>query len=552
MPLLKELYQVVSVIEGMPRHTSIHAAGIIISNQPLDNIIPLLKSSNGIYTTGYSMEYLEELGLLKMDFLGLKNLTLIMNIIDSIKQTEKIEIDFNNIPLDDPKTLDLFNKANTEGIFQFESTGMKNFLSKLKVKHFEDIVVANALFRPGPMANIDSYIKRKFNKEAIDYIHPDLHEILVPTYGIIVYQEQIMQIATIMAGYTLGEADVLRRAMGKKELSLLVNDQAKFISRCLERGYTKEVADKVFSLILKFANYGFNRSHSVAYAHIGYKMAYLKAHYLKHFIVNLLNSVIGSDLKTKKYIYEAKLNNINILKPDINLSNVFYKAEALGIRFSLSSIRNLGLTTCQAIIKERIKGPYRDFIDFILRTYGKSVNVKTIESLIKANCFSAFGYNQKTLLHNLEKIINYVELSRELNADTLEKPQIEIVPEFNKEQFMAHDIEMFGFYLSNHPATKYKATTKVIDIINIANFFNQTIEVIGYIENIKVIKTKKNEDMAFITISDELSTIDLILFPKTYLQYKALKVGNIIKVNGKVERRLANYQLIVNNITIVE
>ena len=216
MPLLKELYQVVSVIEGMPRHTSIHAAGIIISNQPLDNIIPLLKSSNGIYTTGYSMEYLEELGLLKMDFLGLKNLTLIMNIIDSIKQTEKIEIDFNNIPLDDPKTLDLFNKANTEGIFQFESTGMKNFLSKLKVKHFEDIVVANALFRPGPMANIDSYIKRKFNKEAIDYIHPDLHEILVRSEGIIVYQEQIMQIATIMAGYTLGEADVLRRAMGKR------------------------------------------------------------------------------------------------------------------------------------------------------------------------------------------------------------------------------------------------------------------------------------------------------------------------------------------------
>ncbi len=551
MPSLRELYEVSAIIEGMPRHTSIHAAGMVLSNQALDNIIPLVRGSNNIYTTGYSMAYLEELGLIKIDFLGLKNLSLIMNIISSISKTDNIDINFNTIPLDDKKTIKIFKDANTEGIFQFESTGMKNFLRKLNPHCFEDIVAANALFRPGPMDNIDLYIKRRNNKEQIDYIHPDLHKILKPTYGIIVYQEQIMQIASIMAGYTLGEADVLRRAMGKKKREVLEAEKEKFINRSIEKGYTKEIASKVYNLILKFANYGFNRSHSVAYSLIGYKMAYLKAHYLKHFIVNLLGSVIGSEIKTKKYIYEARLNNINILKPDINLSDYMYEVEDIGIRFSLASIHNVGSAACYAILKERINGKYQDFIDFVTRNYGKSVNKKIIESLIYAGCFSSFGYNKKTLLHNLDHIINYVELIDNGKSDLIEKPEMQIVKEFSKDELMAQELDAFGFYLSTHPTIKYKSNSKTVDIINIPSYFNKVIDVILYVESIKVIKTKQGEEMAFISGSDELSKIDVTLFPKTYQQYKDIKKGDTIKVNGRVERRLAVYQLIAQKIDVL-
>jgi DNA polymerase-3 subunit alpha len=552
-PSLKRLYEVAVKLEGMPRHTSIHAAGIIISNQELDNVIPLMKSSNGMYTTGYSMEYMEELGLLKMDFLGLKNLTIIMNIIDLIKQNENNKLDFNAIPLDDKETLQIFTNVNTEGIFQFESTGMKNFLRKLNVNSFEDIVAANALFRPGPMDNIDSYIKRKYNREKIDYIHPDLIKILGPTYGIIVYQEQIMQIASIMADYSLGEADVLRRAMGKKNLETMLSEKEKFIKRSMDKHYTKEVAEKVYELILKFANYGFNRAHSVAYSIIGYKMAYLKAHYPKYFMASLLSSVIGSDIKTKEYMYEARLNNINILRPDINLSDYLFKVDDMGVRFSLACIRNVGSSASSTIIKERNNnGKYKDFIDFVCRNYGRNVNIKTIESLVYASCFNSFGFNKKTLCHNLENVINYAELISNSDATMIEEPIMEVVNEYTKEELMEQELEVFGFYLSVHPVTKYKNNySDLVDIINIPNYFNKDITILAYIDSIKVIKTKNNEEMAFISGSDELSKIDITLFPKTYQNHREIKKGDVIKVIGKVEKRLSTYQLIANKIEII-
>lgn len=549
---LRLLYEVVSKIGGIPRHSSIHAAGIVMSSKDLDEVMPLIKTEMGTYLTGYSMKYLEELGLLKMDFLGLRNLTTIMNIIDSINETSDKPINFNDIPLDDSKAIKIFSEGNTDGIFQFESTGMKKFLKKLKPSNFEDIVLANALFRPGPMDNIDMYIRRRNGLEKIDYIHPNLINILKPTYGIIVYQEQIMQIASLMAGYNLGEADILRRAMGKKKADVLVNEKTKFIKRSIENGYEEQVSTKVYNLILKFANYGFNKSHSVAYSIIGYKMAYLKTYYPKQFLVNLLSSVSGSEIKTKQYINEAKKNNISILKPDINLSTNKYSIDELGIRLPFSIIRNVGTMACSHIIKGRENKPYLDFLDFVSRTYGEKVNKKTIESLIYAGCFNSFGYNKKTLINNLDNAINYAELVQNLDAFLVEKPTLEITDEFTDEEQLEQELNIFGFYLSSHPVISYKNDyNNIVDTNVLSSYFNKDITVIIYVDSVKAIKTKKEEDMAFITGSDEYSKIEIVVFPKVWSLNTTLKKGNILKVHGRVERRLSEYQLIANKIEIL-
>ena len=314
---IKNVYQISMHLEGLKRHTSIHASGVIISEIDLDEVIPLYYHDN-LYITGYTMEYLEDLGLLKMDFLGLSNLTYIHNILN------EININFDDIPLNDSEALKIFYDVNTTGIFQFESKGMCNFLSKLKPNSFDDIVSSIALYRPGPMDNIDTFINRKKGKEKIDYIVPELEPILKSTYGIIVYQEQILLIANVLANYTYGEADILRRAMSKKKEDILLNEKDKFVKRSVENGFSFEDSTKVYDLILKFANYGFNKAHSVAYAMISYRMAYLKAHYPLLFMKQLLSMVIGNEEKTKSYIYECKKNNIKIIPPSINLSEQDY------------------------------------------------------------------------------------------------------------------------------------------------------------------------------------------------------------------------------------
>ena len=309
-----------------------------MSKKDLDEVIPLT-NSDGFYLSAYDMDYLEELGLLKMDFLGLKTLTTIMNVINDIKKYENIEIDFNSIPLDDKKTLELFSKALTVGIFQFESEGMKNFLRKLRPNRIEDIFAAIALFRPGPAKNIDSFIRRKHGEEKITYLDPSLESILKETYGIITYQEDVIKIAVKLAKYSLGEADILRRAMGKKKKEILLKEKEKFITRSTENGYSKEISEQIYDLILEFAGYGFNKSHAVAYSIVAYKMAYLKCHYPKYFYANLLSSVIGSVVKEKEYINEAKGININILKPSVNKSGKSYNVDKEGIYYPLSGIR---------------------------------------------------------------------------------------------------------------------------------------------------------------------------------------------------------------------
>ena len=541
---LKNLYKVATKIEGLKRHTSIHAAGVVMCDKPLDEVIPLDKSHNDFYVTGYSMEYLESLGLLKMDFLALKNLTLIKDTID------ELNINFDDIPINDKKAINIFTKANTIGIFQFESEGMINFIKKLKPDNVEDIIASLALFRPGPMNNIDSYIKRKKGIEKIDYIHDDLYDILKDTYGIIIYQEQIMLIASRMASYTLGEADVLRRAMSKKKESILINEKEKFITRSIANGYDEKIATKVYELILKFASYGFNRAHSVSYAMISIKMAYLKANYSLVFMKNLLNMVIGNSIKTNEYIYECKKLNVELTKPDINISEDKYIQKNGKLFFPLNLIKNIGVGSVELILKERHKKQFDDIFDFINRCYGKIVNRQVIESLIYSGAFDSLNYNKRTLIYNLDVIINYGEIGSLLQDEL--KPIIEEKEEFKQEELMQYELDMFGFYITTHPITKYKIKYNTLSINEIENEINKDVELVLLVNKVKENTTKKNEKMCFINAMDEVSNIDLVLFPKVYEKNQNINRLDVIHLFGRVEKRFDKVQIIVNKMEILK
>ncbi len=541
---LKQIYKIALKLEGLKRQISIHAAGVIISGEELDSYIPLEKYDD-YYLSGYSMEHLEELGLIKMDFLGLKNLTMILNILNDIGN-----VNFKDIEIDDKKALSIFTNATTCGIFQFESAGMKRFLSKFRPTSFDDIVAAIALFRPGPSSNIDSYIRRKNGLEKIDYLDKSLENILKPTYGIIIYQEQIMQIANVMAGYSYGEADVLRRAMSKKKKEVLESEKDKFITNSIKRGYKKELATKVYEYILEFANYGFNKAHSVAYSMISLKMAYLKTHYKEYFMSSLLTNAIGNEAKTKEYIDECKKMNINILKPNINISDYKYKKEGNNIRFSLATIRNVGGITCKEIINERDEnGKFVDFFDFVKRMYGKSVNKKTLESLIDADVFSDFLYNHKTLHSNIDSAINYGMLLKDLDESLVDKPIINIEEEYSSEEISKKEIDVFGFYLTNHPVTKYKAQySDIIDANDIDKYFDKVVNVVIYVNRVNTILTKKNTNMSFISGVDDTDEIDIVVFPDQYDLISNISKGNILLVTGRIEKRMSKYQLVLEKV----
>lgn len=541
------LYEISTLIEGFPRHISTHAAGVVMSRIDLDRIIPLVRN-NDMYISGYTMEYLEELGLLKMDFLGIKNLTTIMNIIADIESSLGIKINFSDIPLDDPDALKLFETADTCGIFQFESEGMKNFLRKLRPNTIYDIFAAIALFRPGPAVNIDSYIRRKHGLEQVTYLDPCLEGILSSTYGIIIYQEQIMQIANVMAGFSYGEADILRRAMSKKKLDLLKGEEIRFIEGSVKRGHKEEDAKRVFDLILNFANYGFNKSHSVSYAIVAYKMAYLKAKYPKFFFSNLLSSVIGSEVKTIEYINEARKLGINVILPDINRSTNKYEVVDNGILFPLSNIKNVGIVTCKDIINSRGDG-FNDIYDCFSKILSRNVNKSTLEALIDVSCFDSFGYNKKTLYYNLDNLINYATLTKDLDPDLVIKPDIEIMDEFSRGELLSNEKASLGFYLSSHPTTIYKSrTSNVVNLADIKNYFGKRVELLVMIDKVRVVNTKNNDRMAFYLASDDTAQTDLTLFPKAYEKYKDIDKGEIVLVKGEVQRRFDKYQIIVNEI----
>ena len=545
---LLNMYKIAIKLEGFPRHTSSHAAGIVMSQIDLDEVVPLVKSSN-MYLTSYSMEYLEDLGLLKMDFLVIKNLTLIDNILNDIKDIYKEEIDFSKIPLDDKETLKIFEKANTCGIFQFESNGMRNFLRKLKPNSFEDIFAAIALFRPGAAINIDTYIKRKHNEEEVIYIDPSLEEITKNTYGLLIYQEQIMQLANVYAGYSLGEADILRRAMSKKKLELLKKEEEKFITKSVEKGHNKDQAKKLFDLVLKFAGYGFNKSHSVVYSIVAYKMAFLKAHYKTIFFSNLLTNVIGSETKTNEYILEAKANQIEIEKPTINNSDIKYIVRNNKIIYPLSNIKSIGNVVSEEINQAKKDGDFKDIYDCFSRLYIAGIGKKTLETLIYADVFKEFNYNRQTLIYNLDILFNYAELTKDIDPSLVMKPEIEIKDEFNSDFLLEKEKDCFGFYLSKHPTTKYKKDNPYCIPLNIVEkYFDKQIDVLILVEKVKIIDTKKGDKMSFVTGSDETCSKEFILFPKIYKEYSNIEKGALLKIRGKVERRIDEIQIIVDKI----
>lgn len=543
-PELLKMYKVATKLEGLKRHTSIHAAGIIISNINLDQVVPIEKKDD-MYVVDYSMEYLEELGLLKMDFLALKNLTIIQNVLDSINKDKKI-LDLKDIPLNDQKTFEIFKNGNTLGIFQFEKPGMIEFLKKLKPANFEDIFAAIALYRPGPMENIDSFIKRKEGKEKIDYIDESIRDIIKPTYGIIVYQEQIMQIACVLAGYTLGEADILRRAISKKKSDILIKEQQKFVSRAVNLGHGEDVAKKIFDYILKFASYGFNRSHSVAYSFISYKMAYLKAHYYDHFMKCLLSSSIGSKIDTDIYLEECKSQNIQILNPNINKSTKNYIVTQKGILYPLSNIKNIGSSVADYIINTRKDDPFIDIYDFIRRTDRKIVTKKVIESLILSGTFDAFKINRKTLINSLDIIINYGEVIK-INEDYNLKPIIEEEKDYTNKEKMEFELELFGHYLSFHPIVELrKKYPSTIPLKNIEQYFDKVIDTLVIVNSYREITNKNNQKMAFLVGNDEIKKMDYVIFSNIYDKLQVINKGDILLIRGKVEKRFDKYQIIVS------
>ncbi len=547
---LKKLFTVCKRIEGIPRHTSIHASGVIMSNSPLDDIVPLVFDNNK-YLSGYEAVFLENLGLLKMDILGLKNLTIIDNILKNIESEKKINLKFSDIPLDDEETNKIFQNGDTEGIFQFESMGMKNFLINLHPDNFTDVYNANAFFRPGPSSSIDSFIKRKFNKEKIDYFDDSLTEILKDTKGIIVYQEQIMKIASTMASFTLGEADILRRAMSKKKLEDITKYQDKFINNSIKNGYSKEKATHIFDLILNFASYGFNKSHSVAYSIISYKMAYLKAHYPLYFYLSLLNSDSSDEVKTKKYLTELKAHNLKVSKPDINKSNDNYVIHYDTIYLPFKIIKGISSVISNKIINVR-SDKFNNIYDFFGKMALESIPKNVYISLIKSGTLDSFELNRKTIYENLDVLINYGNLVKDLGSNNVLEPEIINYPEFTKEELIGFEKECFGFYLSNHPVVYYRSKIKnAIKLVDIKNYFNKNITCVVLVDRIKETKTKDGSSMAFLLGSDEEATVDIIVFPKVYETIEELKKGGIIKVDGKVERK-KNYNIIASTITLVK
>ena len=544
---LKKLYDIAIHLEGLPRHVSVHAAGVVMSKYDIDETIPLYRNQLGMYVSAYSKDYLEQLGLLKMDFLGISNLTLIDEVINNIRKDTNLNITFENIPLNDKKTLELFANGDTEGIFQFEAPGMIKFLKKLKPNDFKDIVAATSLYRPGPMDSIPAYLERRANPTKIDYIDPTLADILSETYGIIIYQEQVMQIAVKMAGYTLGEADILRRAMSKKKEDILLKEKTKFIAGSIKKGYKEKTAEEVYNLILKFANYGFNKSHAVAYAMIAYRMAFLKTHFYEYFMLSLLTNVINNENKTNLYISKLRSKNIQVLPPDINLSTSTYIIDNKRIICPFGIIKNIGANVASIILTERENGPYTSFINFVRRTYHKGISRKVLEPLILSGAFNNFDYNKHTLIINLENVLNYAELASDNSLIEVTEPIVDSVNEYSKETLIESEFNTFGFYLQAHPVSKYK-DANAISTLNIDNYNEKYINIILEIISIKEVITKKNDVMAFIKASDEYKTVDLTLFPDEYKQHNDLKKHDIINVYGKVEKRFDNYQIVVSRI----
>ena len=560
---VNRLISIASVLEGLARHASIHAAGIVISEKPLDEYIPLQITIEGEICTQFAMEELEELGLLKMDFLGLRTLTVISDTLKILKRTQNKSIDIADLPLDDPEVYEMLSRGDCAGIFQLESEGMRDLVKKLKPESIEDIGALLALYRPGPLGSgmIEDFINRKKGIVKITYPHPLLEPILKETYGVIVYQEQVMKIASELAGFTLGQADILRKAMGKKQKAVMEKQRELFIKGAQKNNISKSVATEIFDLITYFAGYGFNKSHSISYAFISYQTAYLKTHFPVEYMASLLTSVMGNDEKVALYIKECKNMQIDILPPDINQSLVnFTVVGKNSIRFGLAAIKNVGEKAVENIIQERKKNSsFRSLLDFCSRLDLRLVNKRVIESLIKCGAFDSLGFKRSQLLEVLDSCLRK---SQELQKgqkegqtslfDLLQVPvkqdikentfleTIPDIPEFTRNELLAMEKELLGLYISYHPLQDYK--DKLQEIINFTSADLETLpdksKIIlgGIINNIKRKSTKNGNLMVFVNLEDLEGVVEVIVFPKIYEQYKeSIRKEEIVIVKGRVD-----------------
>lgn len=555
----KKVFHIACKIEGLPRHTSTHAAGVVISDGPLIERVPVQSGSNETLLTQFPMEVLEEIGLLKMDFLGLRNLSLMESILDEIKINENQTVRLKDIPMDDEKTFRLLQEGRTAGIFQLESDGMRDVLVRLRPTEFEDIVAVIALYRPGPMANIPKYILRKHGKEKVVYPHEDLKSILEKTYGVIVYQEQIMQIASKMAGFTLGEADLLRRAVSKKNRDVLERERLHFVRGALKNGYSEKTVNEIYDLILRFADYGFNRSHAVAYSKISYQLAYLKAHYPLYFMAALLTSVIGNEEKTAEYVRELRNLGYTLKGPSVNHSHYHYTVENGSVRMSLAAVKGVGYQALKEIFRAREEKPFTDLFDFCLRVSQKVINRKVMEHLIYAGCFDEFGFDRAVLLATLDAAIDHARLLKSGNGqlDLLFTEDLGIKPKYTDAgpiplaDKLEREKEVLGLFISEHPASVYRNDFRLFQTVWLSDLKTErrSCNVGVYIEDVRKIRTKKGESMAFLTINDESGEMPAVVFPDVYRKsLPLLKKGEVVLLTGYLEMRNRGKQFVVQKI----
>ena len=535
----RRLYQIARKLEFFPRHESTHAAGIVMSRKPLDEVVPLIRIENDIYSTQYTMEHLEELGLIKMDFLGLRNLGIISEIVDEINRHQHFDI--RDIPLDDKKTFDLIDSVNVMGIFQLESGGMRSLIRKMKPRTFEEIGMTIALYRPGPMKNIPAFLEYRAHPETVRYLHEDLKPILKETYGIIVYQEQIINIARVMAGFSYGKADILRKAMSKKKLSELEKLHSDFIEGCVKIGYDRELSEQIYSLILEFANYGFNKSHSIAYALVAYQLAYLKANFPLYFYKALLNGVTGSESRTYDYVSECLQIGQKVKGISLNGSQSEYIIKDDAIIMPFVICRDVGMISAEKIIAEREKnGPYRDYVDAVKRLSQAGVERNVIENLIYAGAFDEFRHSRHTMIASLNNVLMYADAHKgeiSLMSDYDDAP---IIEELNDDAMVLAENEksVLGFYFSFNPITavkkKYDIETDNLYNLSVSSGF---VKGFGLIKRVKSFKTKKGDMMAFVDLVDDKGALSLAVMPKIYAIHSSqLAKGKYVLFEGKIEK----------------
>ena len=580
-PELKKIYETDETVrklidmsrrlEGLPRHTSMHAAGVVISQKPVMEYVPLSRGSDGSLVTQFTMTTLEELGLLKMDFLGLRTLTVIQNAEKLVRRDKGIELDMDKIDYEDKKVYGMLGAGKTEGVFQLESTGMKNFMKELKPGNLEDIIAGLSLYRPGPMDFIPQYIKGKNNPDEIHYDCPELEPILKATYGCIVYQEQVMQIVRSLGGYTLGRSDLVRRAMSKKKASVMEKERQNFVygneeegvPGCIHRGISEKTANKIYDDMIDFAKYAFNKSHAAAYAVVSYQTAFLKYYYPVEYMAALMTSVIHNPSKVAEYILSSRKMQIEILPPDINFGESEFSADHGAIRYGLSAIKSLGAPMIRAIVEERNEnGKYQSLRDFIERMSGRELNKRAIENLIKAGALDQVSGNRRQKLMVYAEIVDAVNQEKknamtgqmslfdlisdeEKEAYEIQMPKVE---EYSKEELLSFEKEVLGVYISGHPLEEYEErwrkniTARTVDFqideeLGTSKAGDGEIAVIGGIITNKTVKyTRNNKVMAFLTIEDLVGTVEVVVFPNDYEKnVQKMEEDSKVFIRGKVQ-----------------